>query len=70
VGPCFKTHKDKTSKKSIALKTEPPKMEKQNIHEATEHKKQNSMLHLKIYNKPDILSLTKVRRFETKLEFR
>jgi formiminoglutamase len=42
-------------------------MEKQNIHEATEHKKQNSMLHLKIYNKPDILSLTKVRRFETKL---
>src|SRR5687767_9311742 len=43
-------------------------MEKQNIHEAAEPKKrQNSMLHLKIYNKQDVLSLTKVRRFETKL---
>ena len=43
-------------------------MEKQNIKEATEPiKKQNSMLHLKIYNKQDILSLTKIRRFETKL---
>ena len=43
-------------------------MEKQNIHEAAEPKKrQSSMLHLKIYNKQDVLSLTKVRRFETKL---
>jgi len=43
-------------------------MEKQNVKEATEPaKKQNSMLHLKIYNKQDILSLTKIRRFETKL---
>ena len=25
------------------------------------------MLHLKIYNKQDVLSLTKIRRFETKL---
>jgi len=30
-------------------------------------KKQSSMPHLKIYNKQDILSLTKLRRFETKL---
>jgi hypothetical protein len=30
-------------------------------------KKQNSMLHLKIYNKQDVLSLTRIRRFETKL---
>ena len=43
-------------------------MEKQNVKEATEPvKKQNSMLHLKIYNKQDILSLTRIRRFETKL---
>src|SRR6186997_3634539 len=43
-------------------------MEKQNIKEATEQtKKQNSMLHLKIYSKQDVLSLTKLRRFETKL---
>jgi formiminoglutamase len=43
-------------------------MEKQNIHEAVEpKKKQNSMLHLKIYSKQDVLSLTKIRRFETKL---
>ena len=43
-------------------------MEKQNTKEATEPmKKQNSMLHLKIYNKQDVLSLTRIRRFETKL---
>ena len=43
-------------------------MEKQNVKEAIEPaKKQNSMLHLKIYNKQDILSLTRIRRFETKL---
>lgn len=30
-------------------------------------KKQSAMRHLKIYNKQDILSLTKIRRFETKL---
>jgi formiminoglutamase len=30
-------------------------------------KKQNAMQHLKIYTKADILSLTKIRRFETKL---
>ena len=42
-------------------------MEKQ-YSEATEQaKKQSSMLHLKIYNKQDILSLTRIRRFETKL---
>src|SRR6186997_206994 len=43
-------------------------MEKQNVKEAAEPaKNQNSMLHLKIYNKQDILSLTRIRRFETKL---
>ena len=43
-------------------------MEKQHVKEATEPaKKQNSMLHLKIYNKQDVLSLTRIRRFETKL---
>src|SRR6187551_2429094 len=43
-------------------------MEKQHVKEAIEPaKKQNSMLHLKIYNKQDILSLTRIRRFETKL---
>src|SRR6187402_3898025 len=30
-------------------------------------KKQNAMLHLKIYSKADVLSLTKIRRFETRL---
>jgi formiminoglutamase len=35
--------------------------------EVKESKKQISMLHLKIYNKQDILSLTRIRRFETKL---
>ena len=29
--------------------------------------KPNGMQHLKIYNKQDILSLTKIRRFETKV---
>jgi formiminoglutamase len=43
-------------------------MEKQNVKEAAEPvKKQNSMLHLKIYSKQDVLSLTRIRRFETKL---
>ena len=43
-------------------------MEKQNIKEASEPaKKPNAMLHLKIYNKQDVLSLTRIRRFETKL---
>ena len=43
-------------------------MEKQNVKEAAEPvKNQNSMLHLKIYNKQDVLSLTRIRRFETKL---
>ena len=43
-------------------------MENQNVKEAAEPvKKQNSMLHLKIYSKQDILSLTRIRRFETKL---
>ena len=43
-------------------------MQKQNLKEAPEPvKKQSSMYHLKIYNKTDVLSLTRVRRFETKL---
>lgn len=43
-------------------------MEKTETREASEQsKKQGSMQHLKIYNKQDILSLTKIRRFETKL---
>lgn len=43
-------------------------MEKQNVQEtADKARKQQSMPHLKIYNKSDILSLTKIRRFETKL---
>jgi formiminoglutamase len=44
-------------------------MEKQSIQEATEPpvKKLSAMQHLKIYNKADILSLTRIRRFETKL---
>ncbi len=33
----------------------------------TEVKKQNAMQHLKVYTKQEVLSLTKVRRFETKL---
>lgn len=35
--------------------------------EVNESKKPNAMLHLKIYNKQDILSLTRIRRFETKV---
>lgn len=42
-------------------------MEKQHTEATEEAKKQSSMYHLKIYNKQDILSLTRVRRFETKL---
>jgi formiminoglutamase len=42
-------------------------MEKQTTGEATEQKKPNSIPHLKIYSKQDVLSLTKIRRFETKL---
>ncbi len=43
-------------------------MKKSDIKEATEPvKKQSAMQHLKIYSKAEILSLTRVRRFETKL---
>jgi formiminoglutamase len=43
-------------------------MEKQATSQASEQiKKQSSMRHLKIYSKQDVLSLTKIRRFETKL---
>ena len=43
-------------------------MEKQQTSETAEQpKKQSAMHHLKIYSKADVLSLTKVRRFETKL---
>ncbi len=42
-------------------------MEKQHPEAAEPTKKQSSMHHLKIYNKQDILSLTRVRRFETKV---
>jgi formiminoglutamase len=43
-------------------------MEKQQLKEAAEPVKKNGHLpHLKIYNKQDVLSLTKLRRFETKL---
>src|SRR5574339_512866 len=52
---------------SIALETETAKREKQKMHEATEQRKQSYMHHLKIYSKQDVLSLTKIRRFKTKL---
>jgi formiminoglutamase len=43
-------------------------MKKSDVSETAEPvKKQSAMQHLKIYNKADILSLTKTRRFETKL---
>lgn len=43
-------------------------MKKSEVNEVVELvKKQNGMPHLKVYHKQDILSLTKVRRFETKL---
>ena len=43
-------------------------MEKSNATESAEPpKKQNAMQHLKIYSKQDVLSLTKLRKFETKL---
>ncbi len=42
-------------------------MEKQHSEATEQTKKQSSMLHLKIYSKQDVLSLTKIRRFETKL---
>jgi formiminoglutamase len=43
-------------------------MEKQVTSQASgQIKKQSSMQHLKIYSKQDVLSLTKIRRFETKL---
>jgi formiminoglutamase len=43
-------------------------MKKSDVNETAEPvKKQTAMLHLKFYTKQDILSLTKIRRFETKL---
>lgn len=42
-------------------------MEKQRTEATEQAKKQSSKLHLKTYSKQDILSLTKLRRFETKL---
>ena len=43
-------------------------MEKRDLGEATMPlKKQGAMPHLKVYNKQDVLSLTRLRRFETKL---
>jgi formiminoglutamase len=42
-------------------------MNKADIKEVPEVKKQQGMPHLKVYNKQDILSLTRLRRFETKL---
>lgn len=41
-------------------------MEKQSAEQDT-GAKQNAMQHLKIYNKEDLLSLTRIRRFETKV---
>ncbi|HMU47518.1 MAG TPA: arginase family protein [Chitinophagaceae bacterium] len=42
-------------------------MEKETGHNIAEQPKKLSPSHLKVYNKQDILSLTKLRRFETKL---
>lgn len=43
-------------------------MKQPDVHDTTMTvKKQNAMLHLKIYDKKEILSLVKIRRFETKL---
>jgi len=42
-------------------------MEKAEMRVSVAETKLNAMRHLKIYNKQDVLSLTKLRRFETKL---
>src|SRR5258705_6323413 len=42
-------------------------MEKLETRTSTGEHKVNAMRHLKIYNKQDVLSLTRIRRFETKL---
>jgi formiminoglutamase len=42
-------------------------MEKTATNVSVSEPKVNAMRHLKIYNKQDVLSLTRLRRFETKL---
>ena len=44
-----------------------PQMNKADLKEVSEGKKLGAMPHLKLYNKQDLLSLTRLRRFETKL---